>query len=127
MLFLSLSLAHEFLDMPLPKEVMEKTQSDKDVADLTKQIREQFFTHGYQRPSWSQRARFHAKLRERLSSKISFGFYIAIHVIHGSIVPNEHDRNFVTLPPYLNFVYYFVRPVRLLRNYSLRLSGKLAR
>jgi len=128
MLFLGLSLAHDFLDMPLPEDVMEKTQCDQNVAYLTKKIREQFFfTLGYQAPSRLEEMRFHAKLREKQTSKISFGLYIATHFIHRLIVPNEDDRAFVTLPPYLNFVYYIVRPVRLLRNYGLRLSGKLVR
>jgi hypothetical protein len=43
------------------------------------------------------------------------------------IVPCELDRRLLRLPRELSFLYYFIRPVRLVGKYALRLFSLLLR
>ena len=56
------------------------------------------------------------KARERVRDKLPYVWHLLGHPFRrlGSLVtPNDHDRDVVTLPRSMTFLYYLVRPVRL--------------
>ncbi|WP_413199972.1 nucleotidyltransferase family protein [Nostoc piscinale] len=109
MLLLGLSLAHHILDASLPEFILQKIESNKLVKHLTADIILQLTRPVADVATKSQlkSALFHLKLIEQPWDKISYCYQ---HLI----VPTIADKSFVSLPEYLSFLYYFVRPLRLI-------------
>jgi hypothetical protein len=61
---------------------------------------------------------FYFQVRERYWDIIPYFSYR----LYMKIAPNKSDRRFITLPNYLDFFYYLVRPIRLLNKQRLRLK-----
>ena len=59
--------------------------------------------------------RFNWLVRERLRDKL-YPYYL--HYVTDVIVPSDLERRLVPLPGALSFVYYFVRPIRLVGKYG---------
>ena len=106
MLFLGLRLATELLDVPLPSEVNTALNRDAVVAVLTSDVVRDLFTPSLTPSGMSGYFLFQLKARRRLRDKLSYlGF---------AITPTEEDLVRLNLPAPFSFIYYFVRPVRLL-------------
>ncbi|MBD2594932.1 nucleotidyltransferase family protein [Nostoc spongiaeforme FACHB-130] len=111
MLLLGLSLAHHILDTPLPEMILQKIESNTSVKHLTSEIIIQLTRPVADVATQSQlkSALFHLKLIEQPWDKI---LYCYEHLI----VPTIADKSFVSLPKYLSFFYYFIRPFRMIFN-----------
>ncbi|MBD2488701.1 nucleotidyltransferase family protein [Aulosira sp. FACHB-615] len=109
MLLLGLSLAHHILDAPLPEFILQKIENNSSVKRLTAEIIIQLTrpVADFATQSQLKSALFHLKLIEQPWDKISYCYQ---HLI----VPTIADKSFVSLPRYLSFLYYFVRPLRLI-------------
>jgi hypothetical protein len=106
MLFLGLRLAAELLGAPLPEEVRRAVFADRAVARLARQVREQIFDEGEPRTGIARALVFNLRARRRLRDKVGyFGFVFA---------PTDGDLTLMRLPASLSFVYYLLRPFRLL-------------
>jgi hypothetical protein len=107
MLLLGLYVAHDLLDAPLPLQVWERAQSDPEIALLAKQIYGRLFEEDTGATGMSGYFRFQFKARRRLRDKFSYCRYV--------LSPTEEDLTLLSLPAPLSFVYYLLRPLRLLR------------
>jgi hypothetical protein len=113
MLFLGLALSQDMLATDLPKEIIEDIRADDSVQRLLQIVKERLFSEdklyglGFRVP-------FHLKARERLSDRVRYCARLALNTTHG-------DWDVLSLPPSLSFVYYFLRPFRLIKSYG-RLS-----
>ncbi len=118
-LLLGLSLAHEFLDADLPKTILQKIETAPAVKSLTSQIYLQLFnqTEGSVERYKVKSSSFHLKLIEHPGDRIWYCFQ---HII----VPTVADQTFIPLPEFLSFLYYLLRPIRLIKLYVLPQHGK---
>ncbi|HEV2706140.1 MAG TPA: nucleotidyltransferase family protein, partial [Pyrinomonadaceae bacterium] len=106
MLFLGLRLAAELLGAPLPAEVRRAAFADRVVARLAQQVREQVFDEDETPTGIARGLVFNLRARRRLRDKLGyFGFVFA---------PTDGDLTLMRLPASLTFVYYVLRPFRLL-------------
>lgn len=112
-LFLGLYLARDFLGTTLPREVLQRMQAEPVVKSLAAQVREQLFCE-VDRPfgnSKIESSLFYLRVRERWQDKVR----CCLHWM----IPTVAERVVLPLPPYLSFLYYLLRPIRLVRKYGL--------
>ena len=105
MLFLGLRLAADLLDAPLPKHVESALNADGSVAALARDVVRDLFTPALTRTGISGYFRFQLRARRRVRDKLNY--------LRFTFMPNEEDLVRLKLPPALTFIYYLVRPVRL--------------
>ena len=107
MLLLGLHVAHDLLGANLPEHVVERFESDAEIARLAGQIYSRLFAEGNEAGGMSGYFIFQFKARRRLRDKFNYCRYV--------ISPTEEDLTLVKLPASLSFVYYLLRPLRMLR------------
>lgn len=120
MLLLGLTLAHTLLEAPLPAAVARTAAQNEAVQQLAGLARERLFqppADAPDRPYDDARrllkdAQFHLLMRERRRDRLPY----YCHLLRLAVTPNEKDQAFLDLPPRLSFLYYLLRPVRLLRD-----------
>ncbi|MEB3210533.1 MAG: nucleotidyltransferase family protein [Leptolyngbyaceae bacterium] len=131
MLWVGVQLAHELLDAPLPERVSQTIQSDATVRWLTARVTGWLFRpHGSLAKGFSwQRIIFHCQELELLQDKVQYCYRSAGHYglapLRRAITPTFRDRHFLQLPSWLSFLYYLVRPVRLIRDFGQRARHSL--
>ena len=115
-LLLGLLLVQDLLEVELPKTILQKIQAKPLLRSLASQIYTQLFSQTESSlQNWKvESSFFHLKMIEYPWDKVRYCFE---HLL----VPTIADRVFVPLPQFLSFLYYLLRPIRLLRNYSSRL------
>ncbi|MFN6571192.1 nucleotidyltransferase family protein [Dendronalium sp. ChiSLP03b] len=115
MLLLGLSLAHELLDAEVPETIIQKIADEPVVKSLYSQIIMQFYypTADSLPNSQLKIALFHLKLIEHPWDKT---YYCYEHIV----VPTIADRSFVHLPKFLSFLYYLIRPIRLMTDHIIK-------
>ncbi|MBE9004352.1 nucleotidyltransferase family protein [Fortiea sp. LEGE XX443] len=117
-LLLGLSLAHHVLDAQLPELMLQKIEANSIVKALSSEIVTQLTcTAKDSTDSTTQSqfkfALFHLKLIEHPWDKI---VYCYEHII----VPTIADKSFIRLPKFLSFLYYFIRPLRLIASFLIK-------
>jgi len=122
MFLLSLAIAHDLLGTALPDEIAGRIKTDKLITQLTAQVRKKMFQETENENQFRRTLegiRFYFKTREYPRGKLQF----CQDYFHYLITPDEKDRVTITLPSYLSFCYYLIRPMRLL----MKLGQKLLR
>ena len=114
MLFLGLFLAHNLLGAALPEAVLPRVQADPVVKSLAAQVGDQLFREPHYMPGVLKRCFFHLKARERLRDRVRYCLRLAM-------IPTLEDWAFLSLPAFLSFLYYLLRPIRLVRKCGLSL------
>jgi hypothetical protein len=114
-LLLGLLLAHELLEVELPKTILQQIQANPLLKSLASQIYTQLF---YQSESSVANEKvnssfFHLSMIEHPLDKIRYCFE---HLV----VPTVADEVFLPLPQFLSFLYYPLRLIRLIRMYGLK-------
>jgi hypothetical protein len=105
MLFLGLRLATDLLQAHLPTEIENALNHDAAIGGLAENVVRDLFTPS-RRPSGIVGCfMFQMKARRRIRDKIKY--------LRFTFTPNEKDLVRLKLPASLNFIYYLVRPVRL--------------
>ena len=101
---------------------MSRCAADARAVALCRRVVGQIF---HDRPALEGlRARwFHARGRERMRDGIAYLWFQGLRWIKRAGVPNELDRAMVRLPGGLGFVYYVLRPLRLMRKAFTRGPG----
>lgn len=112
---LGLLLAHELLEVELPKTILQQIQAKPLLKSLASQIYTQLF---YQTESslLNQKVNssfFHLQMIEHPLDK---AWYCFEHLI----VPTVADEVFLPLPQFLSFLHYPLRLIRLIRVYVLQ-------
>lgn len=105
MLFLGLRLAGELLNANVPAEAKAAEQADLAVAVLAQEVARDLFSAKLRPSGMAGYFLFQMKARRRLRDKFKY--------LQFAFTPNEEDLVRLRLPPLLSFVYYLVRPVRL--------------
>ncbi|MCB1825673.1 MAG: nucleotidyltransferase family protein [Candidatus Competibacteraceae bacterium] len=116
MLLVGLSLAHIIFGVSIPKlsPRLLRALNDLDVLtnDIYNKLIYQASVNDHTEPL-SMKS-FHFKIRERWRDKL----YPYYYDFKQRLIPNERDRTFLPLPKSLDFLYYAIRPVRLIRDYG---------
>jgi Uncharacterised nucleotidyltransferase len=117
MLWFGLRVAHELLGTALPQAVQHQVQTHPTLGVLTAHLRAQWFPQAEEYGATPLTpARFHYLIRERWQDRV-FSYLYAVAVL---FVPSDKDRAYVPLPGGLAFLYYGIRPLRVVREYGMR-------
>jgi hypothetical protein len=106
MLLLGLYVAHDLLGARLPEQVAAVIRSDPEIVQLASQIYAGLWADGHDAGGMSGYFIFQMKARRRLRDKFNYCRYV--------ISPTEEDLTLLSLPAPLSFVYYLLRPLRML-------------
>ncbi len=122
MVLFSLSLTHSLLGTPLPHEILGEVRANPTIEGLVEFARQQLFddrdASARDQHSIDQ---FRWLVRERLRDKL-LPYYL--RYMYDVLVPCSLDRQLVPLPQHLSFLYYGIRPIRLVCKYGLLLCGR---
>jgi hypothetical protein len=130
-LYLGLSMAHDLLDAPVPEDILNKANGDPVKRLIVNKLSRQFLGEFY---STKNDSSFYSHLfdplfylgflsldhlqalgaTERLSERVTY-------LLSCAIEPTATDRKSFPLPRYLSFLYYIVRPIRLIGKYGANL------
>lgn len=109
MFLLGLHLAQKLLDAPLAEEVRQKCASDERLELLATNVIEHLFNGTTHVPATSREIfKYNIGVRKTLSARARYLAYM----FH----PTDGDLGAHSLPSRLSFVYYLLRPFRLLRS-----------
>jgi hypothetical protein len=115
---LALLLAHEICAAPLPPLVEEQTVADPAAIEMASHVRANLFAEdSSQQSSELRRQAFYIRTRERMSDRARIVLFYWVRIPH----PHSKDWAVFPLPASLSFLYYFQRPLRLLREHGVRL------
>lgn len=107
MLHLGLALAHELLDAPLPDEVKSRVFADAAARELAARVTRRLFDGDGSRPAGLLGSmNFNLRARGDWRDKARYLSFI--------FTPTDGDLALLRLPSGLSFVYYLLRPFRLL-------------
>ncbi len=110
MLLLGLLLAAELLDAPLPPDLERRARGDSQVMRLLG-LAPQWLFRPPEGPQWSVlREYFTFALRERIRDRVPFLLSLAAR----SMQLSERDHALVNLSPRARYLYYVVRPFRII-------------
>lgn len=108
MFLLGLYLAHDLLDAPLPGEVQQRCESDEQLQALAANIVEHLFSGATHVPATSREIfRYNILVRKTLGARARYLAYM--------FRPTDGDLSRRSLPSGMSFVYYLMRPFRVLR------------
>lgn len=123
MVLLGLSLARRLLGAPLPEQVRKRVREVASIKKLEAPVIGNLFAENPAvfSPYWRKRVGqdstflikeylFFLRLEDQADSQSDF-----LRLAHQVVTPTEYDQAYVSLPDALSFLYYLVRPVRLMR------------
>jgi hypothetical protein len=116
MLHLGLWLAHELLAADLPAHLAAAVEADAAAVRLATRIAERFRLRPHHWLGPLEEPRFHLAMREHWRDRVRYGL--------GMLAPTSADWRVVRLPEWLSFLYYMVRPVRLIAQHGFSLRSK---
>nr|UXE41694.1 hypothetical protein Hi04_10k_c5966_00027 [uncultured bacterium] len=111
----SLLLCRDVLGVSLPEAIEEYSAKRKGAILLASQARDFLFRENTDDSRYiDDRTRYREVLRYRLGFQTGWRWMRAVNMLLGrAFVPNEADWAWLRLPPALYFLYYPMRPVRL--------------
>lgn len=112
MLLLGLYLANKLLGTSFPNEVWQRIEADSVVDSLATRVCQQLFCDIDSQHQKIDELSFYLQSREYLHDKIR-------HLLFRAFVPTVADPAFLPLPKSLFFLYYWLRPFRLLGKFCL--------
>ncbi len=108
---LGLALAQDLLEAPLPETVAAPVRADAAAASLARQVGRQLFEESRGMQGLLQRFWFRVRLHGRLGGGVRYAARLTFS-------PTDEDWEAVPLPRPLHFLYYLVRPARLVWKYG---------
>jgi hypothetical protein len=135
-LLLDLLLAHDLLAAPVPQPVLRPALASREVPALAREVEARMFpTIGAPEHLSTDSAlmsndlAFYVRTRERFADKLRFLGLRARDRVGLAVRPSARDRAFLPLPAWLGFLYYVVRPVRILsgRTWRRKLASEAER
>ncbi|MFL6285399.1 MAG: nucleotidyltransferase family protein [Pyrinomonadaceae bacterium] len=107
MLLLALALAQTLAAASLPEEVRRSVEEDEAVARLSSEAAARMFDGAEYRPAGLFRSvGFNLRARSRARERLRYFRFI--------LTPTDGDLTALALPARLSFIYYLLRPLRLL-------------
>lgn len=119
MLGLGLLLAHDLLAAELPDDVKQHIRKDTQLLSLTTQLRESLFQGLDATADISYWYDFQLRVRERVRDRLRLHLHYYGRYLRLAVMPNERDRALLELPTSLSFLYYLLRPLRLVRSFAV--------
>jgi hypothetical protein len=116
-LYLGLLLAQDLLGLPLPPGVVQAVGDDGIVRGLAAGVKHKLSQKAQAPGGAAPRfplAGLHLALRVRWSQKVA-------HLLRVALVPSHEDWALVRLSPRFSFLYYLIRPLRLLGKHATRI------
>jgi hypothetical protein len=104
-LLLGISLVNDLLGAPLPDEILLRARTDRTVASLAARVCERLFREHDGPPG--EDALFHLQALESPWHRIRY-------VLHWALIPTKDDWDPLPLPRSVSFLYYPLRPARLI-------------
>jgi Uncharacterised nucleotidyltransferase len=126
MLLLGLFLAHKLLGAAIPEQQLKRIDKEAEIKYLAARIRERFFGQLLNRLR-DEPVFFYWKVREHLRDKLALLLKYFPEYFLRMIVPNTRDHSILRLPASLSMTYYFLRPIRLICEYSSSCLNRLYR
>jgi hypothetical protein len=118
MLLLGLYLANTLLGTPLPREAVSAIKADSTVEPLAEDLLKGTFPSkpvDYSHALYP----FFIRMRERRRDRAKLWFQYFRIYLSAAVTPDSHDREYFGLPSSLSFLYYLLRPFRLMGRSSL--------
>lgn len=109
----SLTVAHELLDAPEPDPELATPGATAHVSEIVQHVYKELLQLPASNNDLTPET-FAFRLRERWRDKL----YPHFLTIKQRVMPNERDRAWITLPKYLGFLYFLIRPFRLITDYA---------
>ena len=119
-LLLSLMLASELFDAEIPFAVKQKLAADQKLRVVAVQVCKWFFREAEQSLTLSEWYLYHLWLKERQVDKLRLHIHYSLRYLRLALRPNQRDHAIVLLPASVSFLYYLVRPLRLIRERVFR-------
>ena len=108
MFLLGLHLADELLDAPLPDEVKQRCDADEQLKALAANVVEHLFNGTTHVPATSREIfKYNIRVRKTLAARARYLAY--------AFRPTDRDLSRHAFPRRMSFVYYLMRPFRLIR------------
>jgi Uncharacterised nucleotidyltransferase len=111
-LLIGLHLAKTLLKVTIPDDVWAVIRQDKQAISLARTLGEQMFAPGNNSArEWSgwDKDWFHIRTKERWREKLVYLGQLALWVLQ----PSDKDRQWIHLPHWLDWLYPFLRPIRV--------------
>lgn len=132
-LFLGLHLARQLLGIQLPELVVRRMESEPRASALAARVRGRLLQQAggalellqFRTKVFREDSVFQLTALERGVDKIRYVGLFAREHLRLWLAPSQRDRRFVTLPAPLDFLYYVIRPLRVLGE-RLRRAGRNA-
>jgi hypothetical protein len=123
-----LLLAHEILGAPLPVETIREIHSDSSLKSVLNSVRNGLFVESPRAPNKRQKIVFYLKIMESWGERLNYCGHYLRGQLNSIFAPTSIERTLMPLPKELKFLYYGLRPLRLLIKYGLRrFSGEISR
>jgi hypothetical protein len=119
---LGLSLAAQVFAAPIPVVATETLKNDRSLKQLSAEIAAQLIQPTEASSKMMHADRLRARSREWLRERLPHYRRILGHLL----MPNEKDREVLSLPLLLTPLYFVIRPIRLIHKYTSKAiySGK---
>jgi Uncharacterised nucleotidyltransferase len=121
--YAGLLLAHEILGAALPAKAVSEIRSDSSLKSVLSSVRNALFAESPRAPSKRQRVVFYLKIMESWGERLGYcGQYLhqQVNSTFAPFAPTSIERALLPLPKGLGFLYYGLRPLRLLAKYGIR-------
>ena len=128
LLLLGLYLTDQLFDSVIPQDVRDEIAKEKSVAKLAAEISDHMFASPTVKDSAEQlldEQILLSLLRDTTFRRLRY--LVGVAMSRKRLEPSEKDRSLLGLPPFLSFLYYGVRPVRLLLLYGRALLRRFSR
>lgn len=112
MLLLGLFLCKDLLETDLPESILRELRDDRIIPTLAAQVKQNLFTDGVSAIKPTSSILFNYRIRERRLDG-------ARHCYHITARPTPAEWAALDLPDTLSFLYYLVRPFRMIRRHAL--------
>jgi hypothetical protein len=113
-LLLGLLLAHNLLEATLQENILHRAQGSPEVKSLAAQVHMRLFSESDIMTSVVERIAFHLRVMDRLRDRVPYLLDCLCQMLN----PNSADQMLLTLPARLSFLYYILRPIRLVGTYG---------
>ena len=117
---LGLYLIHRFFGRNFEFQGWEKILSDRVFIDLAEEIRSKLFSDQPVPFEIGDRYLYHLKLKENRLDRSKLHLHYALWYLRIIFTPKETDRSVFHFPPWLQPLYYVMRPLRLLYTYKMK-------
>jgi hypothetical protein len=111
MLLLGIFMVNDLLEVPLPQALEQEVKADANIKALSLQVRRNLFTDAPSSPEPGESLYFNYKIRERRWDGARYCYYI-------TVPPTPAEWAALDLPEHLSFLYYLIRPVRLIKKHA---------